>query len=125
MFAAVYPSGPYGFWVFLLVTLVLGGLSAWATGRAIALTWRPYLQLVGYTFLLACAVRFLQYALFEQPLLSSSAFAIDFIILLLLSFVGYRMTRAGQMTAQYPWAYQRAGAIGWRDVSGAGNPIDD
>jgi hypothetical protein len=32
-------------WLFLLVTVVMGGWLAWMTGRAMALTWKPTVQL--------------------------------------------------------------------------------
>ena len=38
--------------VFLLVTVFLGGGASWLTGRAIAITWRPWWQLVGYMLIL-------------------------------------------------------------------------
>ena len=36
-----------------LLTLVLGGVGAWATGRAMAQTWRPLAMLALYMILLA------------------------------------------------------------------------
>jgi hypothetical protein len=58
------------FWLFALVTVVLGGWAAWMTGRAFALTWRSPGQAVASLLLLAWAVRFIHYALFEGTLLS-------------------------------------------------------
>src|ERR1700735_1708018 len=55
---------------FVLITLVLGGAGAWATGRAVAKTWRPLATLAPYMVFLAAAVRFLHYALYGDPLLS-------------------------------------------------------
>jgi hypothetical protein len=101
--------------VFIFVTFVLGGGAAWMTGRAIALTWRPTYQLVLYGILLAFAVRFFGYALFEGPLLNLPALVLDGAILIGIAFLAFRMTRAGQMVAQYPWMYERAGPIGWRE----------
>ncbi|MGH1418295.1 MAG: DUF6867 family protein [Hyphomicrobiaceae bacterium] len=118
MFDQVYPSGPNGFWVFVLLTVVLGGLTAWATGRAVASTWRPLVQIVGYIFLLALVVRFFHYALFQQPLLAPAAFVIDFTVLLAIAFCGYRWMRAWQMQEQYPWRYERRGLFFWRAHSG-------
>ena len=37
----LWADEPYGIFTFVLLTLVLGGLGAWATGRAMAQTWRP------------------------------------------------------------------------------------
>jgi hypothetical protein len=53
-----------GWFEIFFVTGVLGGLAAWATGRAIAETWRAFHQLVGYMVLLGAAVVFGRYALF-------------------------------------------------------------
>ncbi len=57
-------------WPFLVFTLLLGGWAAWMTGRATAITWRPYGMLIPYLLILAAAVRFFHYALFQGTLLS-------------------------------------------------------
>jgi hypothetical protein len=99
---------------FLLVTCFLGGGAAYLTGRAVAITWRPLAYLAIYLFLLACAVRFVHYALFEGTLLSIHYFLIDAVVLLALGALGFRITRAGQMSGQYSWIYQRSGPMSWR-----------
>lgn len=115
MISEIYQTtGENGLWVFLLVTLVLGGAAAFATGRAIAGTWRPLWQAFAYALLLAAVVRFLQYALFEQPLLALPNYAVDAAVLTLFVLAGYRNTRAYQMTSQYPWAVEAGGPLGWR-----------
>ncbi|MEM7567575.1 MAG: DUF6867 family protein [Pseudomonadota bacterium] len=100
-------------WIF--VTLVLGGGGAWMTGRAIALTWRPTYQLVLYGILLAAAIRFIGFALFEGTLLNLAGFLVDCVILVGIAILAYRFVRAGQMVAQYPWLYRRAGPLGWAE----------
>jgi small-conductance mechanosensitive channel len=99
---------------FLLVTLFLGGGAAYLTGRAVAGTWRPYPKLIVYLLLLAAAVRFIHYALFGGTLLSPQFYVADLVILLILGTIGYRVTRAGQMTSQYGWLYERSGPFSWR-----------
>lgn len=99
---------------FLLVTVFLGGGAAYLVGRAIAFTWAPKKSLVVYTALLAAAVRFIHYALFHGTLLSLQYFVVDVIILGVLVALGYRITRAGQMTSQYSWLYRRVGPLSWR-----------
>ena len=47
------------FWIFVLVTIVLGGGAAWLTGRAVAGTWRPAWQVFVYCLILGGAVRFI------------------------------------------------------------------
>jgi hypothetical protein len=37
----IYETGDNGLWIFLLVTVLMGGSAARATGAAIASTWRP------------------------------------------------------------------------------------
>jgi small-conductance mechanosensitive channel len=101
--------------VFLLLQLALGGGAAWMTGRAIAQSWRPAWSLFFYLLLLTFAVRFLDFALFGGTLLSVYYFIVDFIILLVIGYLGMRVTRAGQMVKQYPWLYERAGPLSWRD----------
>jgi hypothetical protein len=119
MMSALYPtSGAHGLWVFLLVTVVMGGAAAIATGRAIAATWRPWWQVAAYALLLAAAVRFLQYALFQQPLLSMPNFLVDAALLIALGLLGHRHARACQMSVQYPWLFVRRGRFGWQPKDG-------
>ena len=48
----LYEANDNGEWVFLLLTVVLGGAAAWATGKAIAQTWRPFWHVPTYALLL-------------------------------------------------------------------------
>lgn len=101
------------FGVFLLVTVVLGGGGAYMSGRAIAGTWRPWWHVALYMVLLAATVRFMHFALFEGTLLSPHYYAVDFASCLLFGYLGYRFTRAAQMSTQYRWLYRRAGPLKW------------
>ena len=67
-----------------------------------------------YLFLLACAVRFIHYALFEGTLLSLQYFLVDVVVLLALGGLGFQVTRARQMAGQYSWLYERTGPLSWR-----------
>ena len=96
------------------VTGIIGGGAAWLTGHAIAATWRPFWHAVIYTLLLGCAVRFVHFALFEGTLLSPASYGADTLYLLVLSALGWRVTRAAQMAAQYYWLYERTGTFTWR-----------
>jgi len=108
----LYEENSFG--VFVLVTVILGGGTAWLTGRAIALTWRPWWQLIGYTLLLGMAVRFLHFSLFEGTLLSPYYYPIDTLICFIASLFGYAVTRAGQMATQYHWLTKRTGLFSWK-----------
>ena len=40
MAGILWEDSPYGLLTFVLITLILGGAGAWASGRAMAQTWR-------------------------------------------------------------------------------------
>lgn len=115
LFFGVYETaGLNGLWIFILVTLLMGGAAAIAAGRAVADGWGNPWIVVLYAALLGLAVRFIQYAVFEQPLLSLPNYLIDVAILLALAFLGYRLRRATQMARQYPWLYEKTSPVTWR-----------
>ena len=113
----LFEGSDYAGMVFLVLTLLLGGSMAFASGRAIALTWRPFVQVPVYMLPLTAMIRFLHFALFEETLLSLWYFAVTFLILGLFALWGYQVTRATQMVRQYPWAFARAGQFGWRSLA--------
>lgn len=101
--AAIYDAGPNGVLVFVLATVVLGGAAAYVTGRAIAETWRPMRQLPLYVFLIAAAVRFLHYAVFQGHMLSLRNLVTDLIALAVIGTLGHWIARRRQMRTQYSW----------------------
>jgi hypothetical protein len=103
------------FWLFALVTCLMGGWAAWMTGRAIAITWRPVWQCVAAMLVLAALVRFFHYALFHGTLRSLHYYLVDAAVVLAIGLLGYRYTRATQMTTQYRWLYERTGPLSWRE----------
>lgn len=105
-------------WLFLLVTVIMGGWAAWMTGRAVAMTWRPAFQLVLYILVLGLFVRFIHFALFQATLLTLHYYIIDTIVLMAFGFAGWRYNRARQMTTQYRWLYERTGPFGWKPREG-------
>jgi predicted membrane metal-binding protein len=104
-------------WLFVLVTVVLGGWTAWMTGRALAQTWRPLWQALAWSLPLAGAVRFIHYALFEGTLLSARFYLVDLTVVAAFAALSYRVYRTRQMTTQYRWLYERAGPLSWRERS--------
>lgn len=100
---------------FIGVTVVCGGLAAFQTGRALALTWRPAWRVVVYVLILAAAVRFFHFALFGGTLLSMRDYAVDAVVLTVIGLGGHRLAQVGQMVRQYPWLYERAGPLSWRN----------
>lgn len=110
--AFLYEEDSFG--VFILVTVILGGGAAWLAGRAVAATWRPWWQVLFYSLILGAAVRFIHFALFGGTLLSLHYYVVDAAICLACGFLGFRLARAAQMVAQYPWINEPNGLLGWR-----------
>lgn len=101
-------------WVFVLLTLIIGGGAAALTGRAIASVWRPWWQVVGFALLLGAAVRFLHVALFEGTLLSLPYYVADTAVCLVCGLIGFRLMRVAQMVGCYGWINERADLLTWR-----------
>ena len=112
--------------VWLAVTIALGGPAAIATGRAIARGWRPLARAILSMIPLAAAADFLCYALFQVSVLPifrlarqvaagnfiDAAFMLvgclaTFVILTIFATIGWRLTRARQTRAQYPFLAAR------------------
>jgi hypothetical protein len=100
---------------FPLVTVGMGGLAALMSGRVMAQTWRPFWQVPLYMLVLAVAIRFCHFALFEEPFLSLPSYLTDFLTAFLVASLGYRRVRARQMCTQYDWLFLRSGPLGWRN----------
>lgn len=101
--------------VFVGLTLVLFGFTAFMTGQALARTWRGWWQALPYALLLSLADRFLTYALFDGPLLHLAGWLIQYAYILAVILMIYRMTQARKMVTQYPWLYEPVGLFGWRE----------
>ena len=105
----IYEEG--GFWVYVVVTVLLGGGGAFSTGRALARNWEDWPMVIVAMAGLAFGVRFIHFALFEQTLLSLQFYLADAVTLCIIGLFGYRYTRVGQMTTQYRWLYERTGLL--------------
>lgn len=103
--------------VFIGVTLVVFGGASMLMGQALARTWRPMWQILPYGLLLGCADRFITYALFDGDLLALSGFIVACVVLIAMAATSYRISRTTQMVRQYPWIYERAGPMAWREKS--------
>jgi hypothetical protein len=102
--------------VFISVVVFLFGFAALMTGQALAQTWRPYWHAIPYSALLGAGAQFAGYALFEGSLVATG-WLVDFLVLLALASLAYRVTLAHKMVNQYPWLYERAGLFTWRRKS--------
>ena len=96
-----------GLRVFLALTVIIGGGAAFLAGRGLAKGWKPHWRVFFYMALLAGAVRFFHYALFEGRLLSLYYYLVTYAVLVAAASLGYRMMRTKQRVTQYPWLYQR------------------
>ena len=108
----LYEENSFG--VFVLVTVLLGGGAAALSGRAIALTWRPWWQVIAYSYILGAVVRFFHFSLFDGTLLSAHYFLVDSLVCMAFGFLGFRAARAGQMVTQYRWLNEPDGFLRWR-----------
>lgn len=139
MLEIIAPSGPETLWTSVLLLLVMGSAAAFATGRAIALTWRSPALIVLYAGLLAAALGFLDYALFENAIIPGArivealaqmgsapstavfdlmgalaGFMMIFTVEAVVAFASFRATRAAQIARQYGFVFVRHGVFGWR-----------
>ena len=111
------------FWLFLLVTVIMGGWAAWMTGRAIAITWRPFWNLRRLSpdpggGRPVHPFRAVRGTLMSIQLLSRSTPS----SLLIIGTLGFRYYRARQMTTQYRWLYERTGPFSWNGEARTGVP---
>jgi len=101
MMALLFGSAPHGLASFLLLSAALAGSGAFATGRALALTWQPFRLAVFYVILLTAGERFLHFVLFQEPIWTAGACAVDYGLGLAIAALAYYRTRAHQMARQY------------------------
>lgn len=101
-------------WQFLFITVLLGGWTAWRTGKAVAEGWGNLETVVVYIALLAVGIRFVHHALFGSSMLSFQYFVVDALILLFWAGCGFQFYRTRQMTEKYYWLYMRTTPISWR-----------
>ena len=67
--------------VFLVLTVIIGGGAAFLAGRGLARSWKPFGRVFFYMVLLAAAVRFFHYALFDGELLSLYYYLVTYVVL--------------------------------------------
>ena len=126
---AVTFTRPTSFWlqigttplVLVFLTIIVFGGAAVLTGQALANGWQPMWKCVPYGILLGLGDRFLNYALFQGPLLSITGFVLDSAIIIGFAILGYQFVKAGKMPGQYPWLYERSGFFGYREKVGGGS----
>ena len=110
-------------WVQIAVNaFVLYGWFALMAGQALARTWRPWGQCIGYGLLLSLGARLMEYMLFIGRAQNLDAYVIEnlgfatvgTIYLIAVTLAAHRLWLARMMVTQYPWLYERAGLFAWR-----------
>ncbi|MBG1231946.1 DUF6867 family protein [Aestuariivirga litoralis] len=104
-------GSPY---VFLCITIILGGGAAFLAGRSLARGWKSPILLFFYMLIFTAGIRFLHFALFQAQLTSLHYYLSHGLVVMIFAFVGYRTTLAKQMTEKYPWLYERTSPLSWR-----------
>ncbi|MDX3927070.1 MAG: hypothetical protein QHC90_14845 [Shinella sp.] len=99
---------------FLFITVIMGGWTAWRTGKSCAENWQSSTTLVIYVLLLGWGIRFIHHALFNGTMLTLHYYAVDTIVLLLFATAGFRYYRTRQMTTIYYWLYEKASPFSWK-----------
>jgi len=107
--------------ILVSAVLVFGGFSVMA-GQALARTWRPWPQCIGYGLLLALGARLTEFVLFvgraeylHEYVLGNALFSVTTTLYLIgVTLFAHRITYARMMVTQYPWLYERAGLLTWR-----------
>ncbi len=100
--------------IFLILTVLLGGGAAYMAGRSVAQGWKSPWLLFVYMLIFTCGVRFLHFALFQSELTSLQYYVSHGLIIQALAFFGFRSTMARQMAEKYPFAYERTSLVTWR-----------
>jgi hypothetical protein len=109
-----------GIWPFILVSLLIGGWTAWMAGKGVAESWgKLFPQVSAYTLLLGLGVRFLHHALYGGTMFSLHYYLVDTIVVGIFMVIGFRMMRTTQMTTKYYWLYEKAGPFAWKEKRGA------
>lgn len=101
-------------YVLRFLVMLIGFWTAWRTGKAVAEGWGGFPQVVLYTLLLGFVMRFMHYALFAGPMLSGFYYAIDVVLLMVFSSLGYRIRRTRQMVQNYYWLYEPTSMFSWK-----------
>ncbi|WLS04798.1 DUF6867 family protein [Shinella oryzae] len=103
-------------WQFLFITVIMGGWTAWRTGKSVAEGWQPYRTLVIYTLLLGVAIRFIHHALFNGTMLTPQYYLVDTAVLFTIGTLAYRYYLTRQMTRNYYWLVHRSSAFTLKSI---------
>jgi hypothetical protein len=101
-------------WVFLILTVIMGGGAAFMAGRNCAQGWKSPGLLFVYMLIFGAGLRFLHFALFKAHLTSLHYYISQTLVVMIIAFLGYRLTQVDLMTTKYPWLFEKSGPLAWR-----------
>jgi hypothetical protein len=101
-------------WIFLILTVLMGGGAAFMAGRSLARGWKSPILLFIYMLVFTAGLRFLHFALFQSELTSLHYYISHGLVVMAAAFLGYRLALTKQMTEKYPWLYERTSPLSWR-----------
>ena len=101
-------------WEIFGATITVFCAAGWMMGRALAQTWKSFYYSIVYGFFLALASRFFDFSLFNGQPLTVSGLVVDWLMIIFVALVGYRLTMVQKMSSQYPWLYERTGLFTFR-----------
>ncbi|KQV38130.1 MULTISPECIES: DUF6867 family protein [unclassified Rhizobium] len=102
-------------WQFLLISVIIGGWTAWRTGKSVAEGWQDMGTVFLYTALLGLGIRFIHHALFAGTMFSLQYYVVDTLVLLVFATAGFRFYRTKQMTSNYYWLYEKVSPFSWKN----------
>jgi len=84
-------------------------------GQALANTWKPWWHNVAYGLMLGAGDHLASNFLFAARLGDFGVYAFHTLVLIAVALLAYRLRKARKMVQQYPWLYERAGPMAWRN----------
>ena len=100
---------------FFFGTVLLFGWASSMAAQALGRTWRPWTHCLFYGTLLGVASRLFDTLLFHGTLLSLRGLVVNIAYVLAVMLLAHRRTLSRMMVTQYPWLYEPAGPLAWRE----------
>jgi branched-chain amino acid transport system ATP-binding protein len=104
--------------VFYGLTLITFGWISYMAANALVRMWRPWWHNIAYGLILGVANRLFDVMLFDGRLTLVS-YAIDTTYIIAVMLLSFRIALRRRMLTQYPWLYERAFPLGWREKTRA------
>lgn len=106
----------YSLLQFLFLTIFFSGWSSFQIGKNISYNWLNKNMIFFYILLLTLVNRFIHFALFDSSFITIKYLISDYLILLSISFLSFRITRVNYLEKQYPWKYKKINIIKFIEI---------